>query len=76
METATFFQWVKGAESYQLHTRVTLKCGHDFTYSGVPEDAERKMLEIGAVKARNGDTRCKSCNDELAAIIYDALRTM
>ena len=76
MQTAMFFQWVRDASSYQWHTRVTLGCGHSFEYNGVEDDAERKMLEVGAVKMRNGDTRCKPCNEEFAAIVFDALRTV
>ena len=76
MQTATFFQWVKVAKSYQMHTRVTLQCGHDFTYNGVPEDAEAKMLEFGAVKARNGATRCRECHHAFAEMIFEALRTV
>lgn len=76
MRTATFFQWVRDASSYQLHTRVTLGCGHDFSYNGVPDDAPRKMLEVGAVKARSGATRCRECHAEFGAMIADALRTV
>lgn len=76
METATFYQWVKPAKSYQVHTRVTLDCGHEVVYNGVPEDAAKNIFDQGAITTRNGTSRCRPCHVAFAEVIFQALRTV